>query len=271
MIRLTDQEFEEITEYVKKRFGIDLEKKRILIECRLAGELERHHLSNFHSYFNFVRQDLLGKHEDEMMNRLTTNYTFFLREFSHFEYLQNIVIPQLQLKKFIGPFKIWSAGCSTGQECYTLCMVLEDLKRKGYWVPEYKIYATDLSQEALAKAVRGRYLLKELEKIPLDWQEKYCSISKQEGYFDIKTWIREKVMFRKSNLLEQKELFEKYDLIICRNVMIYFDDRARDILLKNFYYSLKKGGYLFIGHTELIQGRQNMFEYICPAVYRKNV
>ena len=266
MIRFSDEEFQRLVTYVAEHYGIDLSKKRALAECRLSLELDQLHFTTLHEFLDHLETDRTGRLASLMMNRLTTNYTFFLRESSHFEFLEQEILPTLSHS--LDSFRIWCAGCSTGEECYTLAMWLAAYRDNGGWLPPVQILGTDLSELVLNKAQAARYPSGALEKLPSFWRRAYCKMDGKD-HFVIREEVRQMVEFRKMNLMRPYAGHGVYDLILCRNVMIYFHEKSRRQLTQNLSKSLKDGGYLFIGHTELLSRDQTLFTYVCPAIYRK--
>lgn len=269
MIRFEQEEFEELIRYMEDKYGIDLRKKQILAECRLNSEIEKSRCGSLQEFLDKMRLDKTGRTEAILVNRLTTNYTYFMREQKHFEYLEQTILPEISLKRGAEPFRIWCAGCSSGQECYTLSMLLHDYRDSGRWLPEFEILGTDISETVLRQAEEGRYPKRELEHIPEEWIRRYCQMDEAAGSFTIRPAVRAEISFRKMNLLKPYVGRNTYDLVSCRNVMIYFREDSRKVLLDKLYDSLKPGGYLFVGHTELLPKKHERFQYICPAIYRK--
>ena len=268
MIRLKDKEFSDIVQYMRDEYGINLEKKKVLIECRMSKILERYGLDSFAGYLDMVHQDRSGEMAGEMVNHLTTNYTYFYREADHFERLQDAILPELLGHSVSGTLDIWCAGCSTGEECYTLAMVLQDYKEEVRQIPSVRIQATDISREVLEKAQKGVYPLRELERLPAVWKKKYCCIVDKK-VFQVKEALKYNITFRYQNLMQTFPASEKYHVILCRNVMIYFDKDARKALIEKLENSLHPGGYLLIGHAELLSRDETRLEQTAPAVYRK--
>ncbi len=268
MIRLRQKEFTDIVEYMRDNYGINLDKKKVLIECRMTKDLERRGLSSFEEYLKLLKKDSTGTIAGEMVNRLTTNYTYFMREPAHFNLLKEQIFPELFGRSGYKVCKIWSAGCSTGEECYTLAMLLEDWKDKKGWLPLIRITATDISAEALEHARKAEYVLKEMESIPAPWQTKYCRII-DEKRFALDEKLKAHIQFQRKNLLEPGVSADKYDVIMCRNVMIYFDRATRVKLIRRLEDSLNAGGYLLIGHAELLSREETRLETVYPAIYRK--
>ncbi len=192
-----------------------------------------------------------------------------MREPKHFEFLLDRILPEIRPEWGRSSYRIWSAGCSSGEECYTLAMLLQDYADRGGWLPAFDVLGTDISENMVRKAAAGRYPVRELEKLPVLWQRKYCRTDADSLHFTLCPQIREKVRFRVMNLLKPTVGIGQYDLILCRNVMIYFDEASRKKLIDKLYQALRPNGYLFVGHTELLPRNHELFEYVCPAVYRK--
>ena len=182
MIRLNEQEFSEIVEFMRNYYGINLEKKKTLIECRLSKEVQRHGLSSFEEYLRLLKKDRTGRTANEMVNRLTTNYTYFMREPDHFSVLKEQIFPKLFQQNSKGICSIWFAGCSTGEECYTLAMVLQEYQEEGHQIPGLRMIATDISTGVLEKAEKGVYPVGELERLPISWQKKYCCMEGKKSF-----------------------------------------------------------------------------------------
>lgn len=269
MIRFTDKEFELLKAFMGQQYGIDLTKKRTLAECRLSHELEGSGCTSLGQYLERMEHDRSGRMRTALLNRLTTNYTYFMREPKHFEFLLDRILPEIRPEWGRSSYRIWSAGCSSGEECYTLAMLLQDYADRGGWLPAFDVLGTDISENMVRKAAEARYPVQDLEKLPALWQRKYCRSDADALHFTVCPQIREKVRFRVMNLLKPTVGIGQYDLILCRNVMIYFDEGSRKKLIDKLYQALRPNGYLFVGHTELLPRNHELFEYVCPAVYRK--
>ncbi len=269
MIHFTDEEFVRLRNYVISNFGIDLTKKRILAECRMSNELEKLGIPAMGQFLDQMESDKSGRLQSILLNRLTTNYTYFMREMAHFEFLEKTILPELKGRSETEPYRIWSAGCSSGEECYSAAMVMKNYGMLGGWLPPYSIRGTDVSDRALKVAREGRYPLSELEKLPELWRKTFVEAEPGGRYFTVTPSVRANVEFLRMNLLKPYFGIREYDLIFCRNVMIYFDESSRRKLIENLYRSIKTDGYLFVGHTELLPRNHELFEYVCPAIYRK--
>ncbi len=267
---LTQKEFDMIREYIKKNFGINLaDEKKSLIYSRLRIVLSEKGFSDFTEYFNYLINDKSGEAVIQFIDKVTTNHTFFMREVDHFEYFQKNVLPYIE-KTYASQrdFRLWCAGCSSGEEPYTLQMIMQDFFKDKQPPWELSILATDISTNVLEKAIRGVYSKESVSTLPDKWVKAYFTPAGND--FSIKDEIKKMIIFRKINLMDEKFPFKKpLQVIFCRNVMIYFDNETRIKLVEKFYNALAPGGYLFIGHSESLNRSDTKFDYIMPAVYRR--
>ena len=271
MIKISDSEFAVLTEYLRSNFGINLIKKRTLIESRLNNYLVKKGYVCFKDYYDDVFSDASGNKISHMVNLLTTNYSYFMREWDHFAFFQSQVLPELYAKVRDKDLRIWSAGCSTGQEPYTLSMVISDFlgSRKPEW--DTKVLATDISIKALTAAREGVYNDDSVSNIPAEWKKSYFK-QMADHKWQVRDFIKEEIIFRSFNLMENYFPFKrKFHVIFCRNVMIYFNEDAKKILIQKFFNALEEGGYLFIGQSESINKSGAGFQYVRPAIYKKVV
>ncbi len=270
MITITKKEFDQLAAFIKANYGIYLKpEKETLVIGRLQNELLQKGFHNFSEYYQYIIQDKTGMAVSGMLDKITTNHTFFMREADHFTYFKEVVLPYLSSKTTDKDLRIWCAGCSSGEEPYTLAMLLDEYfgKEKPLW--DTKILATDISGRVLEEAKKGVYPNKEMDTLPAKWRMTYTTkINPEESAFIDR--IRNEVIFRKFNLMEQVFPFKrKFHVIFCRNVMIYFDEKTKNTLINKYYDLLEYGGYLFIGHSESLNREETRFKYIQPAVYRK--
>jgi len=267
-VRLNDSEFDFIVKYVSEHYGIDLSQKRRLIEARLAGELKSLGFTSYEQYISLLKSNPKSDKVDNFINKITTNYSYFNREMEHYDFLMNTIIPALaQAKK--NSIKIWSAGCSTGEEPYNIAMAIDSalgLKRSMWNV---SINATDVSTRALGVARKGEYPESELSGMPEAWQKSYMT-KLPNGNYQVKDTIQKVVSFSQFNLMDPFPQ-RVYDVIFCRNVMIYFKQPTSQAIVKKFYQSTADGGYLFIGHSETINRTENQYKYIRPSIYQKAI
>lgn len=267
MIKLTDTEFLEFVNYMHKNYGIDLSKKRQLIEGRLSNLVERKGMKTFSEYMNSIKRNDKGE-ISTLINKLTTNYTYFYREENHFKYLREVILPNEEKNNKLKVLNIWSAGCSSGEEPYTLAMIIDDyfqLKRLNWKI---QILATDISQNVLDKASEAIYAEDSLKDLPQSFKTKYF-IKTKDSKYQVAQEIKNKITFKTFNLMDPITEKNKYNVIFCRNVMIYFNAATKINLVNKFYEATKEGGHLMIGHAETIQRGQSNYTYVCPAIYKK--
>jgi len=268
-LQLSDNEFQHIVGYVRQKYGINLSQKRTLISGRLENYLLRNGYKSYGDYIQVVEQNPGGKEAANLINVLTTNHTYFMREFIHFEFMQKNILPwiyetQGKRKKDV---RIWSAASSTGEEPYTIQMVLRDFfQMDEAW--DTQILATDISTEVLQKAKSGVYLAEQIQPLPDKWKKKYFQEIGFEQY-QVKEEIRKKIVFRPFNLMQDIPFKGMFQVVFLRNVMIYFEEETKRQLLDRIYEHMEPGGYLFIGTTESIDKSAVRFEYVQPSIYQK--
>ena len=270
MITITDKEFEQLTAYIKQKYGIKLgREKRALLLGRLQNTLHKQNFNDFSSYYKYLLADKTGAADVALVNVITTNHTFFMREANHFHYFRDKVLPWLEQSVRDKDLRIWCAGCSTGEEPYTLAMIIDDYfgMNKPQW--DAKLLATDISKRALEVAEKGIYSQESLLPISESWRNKYFNIIDGQSSA-VSAKIKNEVIFRQFNLISECFHFKKkFQAIFCRNVMIYFDAETRNALVNRFYDFTEEGGFLFIGHSESLDREQTKYKYVMPAVYRK--
>ncbi len=271
MLVLQDHEFDMLVRYIRDNFGINLDQKKVLVEGRLGLHLSEAGYGSYQEYLNQVFTDPTGSEVSNLVTRLTTNHTFFMREENHFQFLRQRVLPELGKTSQDKDIRIWSAGCSSGEEPFTIAMTLHDHLgfSKDLW--DTRILATDISTRALDQARKARYPATALDALPSSWTNRYFrKVSETEH--EIIESLRNEVIFRSLNLIQDVFPFKKkFHVIFCRNVMIYFDRQTRIELIRRFYQVTEPGGYLFIGHAETLDREESPYKYIQPAVYRKPI
>lgn len=268
-LKLKDEEFNRLVSFMRNNYGINLIKKRVLIEGRLSHILQQKGFTDYTTYLNNVFNDKSGKEMSTLINKLTTNHTYFLREPEHFEYMKQVVLPHIEATVKDRDARIWCAASSTGEEPYTMAMVIDEYfgTRKKNW--DLRILATDISTDVLAKARIGIYSGESVSTLPAIWRTKYFTKHGDDSY-RISDDIRKEVVFKQFNLMDDIITKKPFDLISCRNVMIYFEGDTKNSLVKRFYDVTKDKGYLFIGHAESIP-RNYYYTYIKPAIYQKQI
>ncbi|OPL15975.1 MAG: hypothetical protein AVO39_06845 [delta proteobacterium MLS_D] len=266
---LRNADFEKISRFVYEFCGINLhDGKRELVKARLGKRLRQGEFSSFSDYFKFVMTDEGTDELVEMIDSLSTNLTSFFREPAHFERLTEILKDMATSKKKL-TLRFWSAGCSTGEEPYTLAIVVQEALAGRN--DDVKILATDISTKVLRKAVTAIYDENKIRNISQPLLRKYFlrGTGSRNGQYRVKSDITEMVRFMRFNLKDSTVFSETFDVIFCRNVMIYFDTPTQQALIDRFYDCLRPGGYLFVGHSEGLTGLKHRFRYIVPSVYRR--
>jgi chemotaxis protein methyltransferase CheR len=270
MVKIAEREYELLADYILKNYGIKLgDGKKSLVVSRLQNVLMQKKFSNFSEYYDYVVSDKTGDAAATLVDKITTNHTFFMRESNHFYYFRDNVLPYFASTIKNKDLRIWSAGCSTGEEAYTLAMIMQDYfgTDKPLW--DTRVLATDISSKVLETAKKGEYRSKDIESFPLYWRTNYFRKTDDEKSVVINK-IRNEVIFRSFNLMNSSFPFKKkFHVIFCRNVMIYFDAQTKKDLVDRFYDFTEPGGYLFIGHSESLNREEARFKYVMPAVYRK--
>lgn len=270
---ISDDEFHLIQGLIYAHSGIVVaEHKKSFVVGRLKKVLKNHSINNFKDYYCELLNDRSGALITELIDNISTNHTYFGREQDHFQFLQNVCLPELchnKLNSQKNDINLWSAGCSTGEEPYTLGIILKEFLKNDSQKWNMKILATDISTIALSKAMQGVYDNSKFREFNPEWREKYFKAI-DERKFEISAELKSEIIFRRFNLTSVKYPFKNYlDIIFCRNVLIYFDKEIRLKVLHNLYDTLAQGGYLFIGHAETIDRTQIKFQYIAPSIYRK--
>jgi len=271
---LSEREFREISNLVHKHCGINLHQgKKELVRARLAKRLRLGHFKTFKEYMKHVLKDKTGKEFSILIDSLSTNLTSFFREQRHFEFLQSQFLPALleqKRKKHNFKIRAWSAGCSSGEEPYSIAIVLLDaIQGRGRW--DVKILATDISTSMLEVAKTGIYDAERVKPVPSLQRQKYLvpHRSKSQKVFEVSKALRDAVIFSYLNLMANWPIKGTLDFIFCRNVMIYFDKSTQSRLINRFWDLLDSGGVLFTGHSESLTGIEHKFNYIQPTIYIK--
>ena len=270
---ISSTQFRRITKMLYAHAGIRMrEGKEGLVRARLAKRLRVLNLPDFDAYLRYVDAQPDSAEFAAMIEALTTNKTSFLRESAHFDFLRDHVLPMLN-----EPVRIWSAGCATGEEAYTLAMLLGDAYGN---IDAYehgdgcdaRVLATDINLRVLATAKGGSYPAALLSDVPTAWLERYWTREVDAAGRDaytVRPAIRRLVQFTALNLMEDWSVAGPFDAILCRNVMIYFDKATQQKLVERYWALLRPGGYLFVGHSESLTGMTHRLRYVQPAVYVK--
>jgi chemotaxis protein methyltransferase CheR len=272
---ITRPEYEFIRKFVYEHSRINLgENKKELVMARLSKRLRALNISTYKDYLDYIVSND-GKEEiTNLIDSISTNHTFFFREIQHFDFLENHVLPEItkaNTQRFGNQLSVWSAATSSGEEPYSIALMLEEYfaKNPGW---QWKIQCTDISTKILAKAREGIFSLDRVDKIRRDWLLRYftkLSNTTPESY-QINSFLRSKLIFTPLNLLAPKYPFtDIFDIIFCRNVMIYFDKQTQEELIQKLTQHLKPGGYLMIGHAESLTAIKHTLKMVRPAIYRR--
>jgi len=270
---LTEKDFTRLSRFIHSECGIKMPvPKKVMLEARLKKRLRSLGLESYEEYCDFLFSPEGMEHERVfMINVVTTNKTDFFREPGHFEYLLQNALPELMRLCGTGTRRIWSAGCSTGEEPYTLAMVLSEFAARSPGF-NFSLLATDISTSVLEKAVRGVYKEERVEAIPQEFKRKYFMRSKDrgKGLVRVVPELRALVKFRRLNFLDHDfGMRELQDIIFCRNVIIYFDRSTQEKVLGRLCKHLIPGGYLFMGHSETLSSLDLPLVSVGSMVYRK--
>jgi chemotaxis protein methyltransferase CheR len=273
---LSAGDFSRLSQFIYKVCGIKLTPvKKVMVESRLSKRLRELNMKKFSEYCDYLFSDR-GMEEElvHMIDIVTTNKTDFFRESAHFDYLVEKALPALIHQHEAGvrrKLRIWSAGCSTGEEPYTLAMVLKDFGERCRSF-DFEIMATDISTRVLRKAALAVYEEDKVEPVPTQMKEKYLLRGRgnSQGRVRVTPELRESIRFRRLNFMDNDfAIKERMDVIFCRNVIIYFDRITQERLLRRFCDHLVPGGYVFMGHSETLNGMNLPLTLVAPTTYRK--
>jgi chemotaxis protein methyltransferase CheR len=264
--QITDAEFAQFQRFIFDEAGITLaSSKKALVMCRLGKRLAQHQLASFGAYFNFL---MSGQHPDEVqtaVDLLTTNETYFFREIKHFDFLRE---QALTVRNRASPYRVWSAASSSGEEAYSIAMVLADCLQSTPW----EVLGTDISSHVLRGAMRALYAMEQARLMPLEYLHRFClkGSGEYEGRLLIEHDLRERVLFRHLNLNTPLPNVGLFDLVFLRNVMIYFSTETKREVVSRVISTIKPGGYFCIGHSENLNGITDAVSFVEPSIYRKD-
>lgn len=272
-IHLSDEDFNRISRFVTSNFGIKLpQEKRIMVEGRLQKRLRATQKTDFTEYVEWVLSES-GKYElISMIDAISTNKTDFFREASHFDYMKNVLLPEFTT---VGQkqVNIWSAAASSGEELYTIAITMEEYNRESGSFPiDYTILGTDISTEVLKKALTAVYPIDRIKQLPLDLRHRYFLKSKDPSNNTVRVVprLRKKCIYSRLNLIDDEYSVKgRFDVIFCRNVLIYFDQVNQEKVINKLCEKLKPGGYFFLGHSESILGKNVPLKQIKPTIYKR--
>jgi chemotaxis protein methyltransferase CheR len=272
--KLSEDEFKKVQIFMLENLGIKLSPiKIVMVTSRLIKRLKKTGITNFKDYLEYAMSHE-GRKSGEfecMIDELTTHKTEFFREPEHFNLLRDRILSGYKTEAF-NPFKIWSAGCSTGEEAYTMAIILSEFKLDNPNF-DFNIYATDISNSSVMKAFRAIYNKELIMAIDQNLIKKYFLVSRdiKENKVRVAKNLREKVHFSILNLVEDY-FFQNgsLDVIFCRNTLIYFDDISKKLVVNKLIEKLKPGGYLFVGLSETVTQYSKAISQVSPSVYIKN-
>jgi chemotaxis protein methyltransferase CheR len=274
-VQITDTDFQFLRQLVYDQSSIHLgEEKKEMVCTRLNHRLSRLGLTSVEEYCALLKSNVEPGEVTHLIDALSTNFTTFFREIEHFKFLKDVVIPEFQaasLEESPGPFRAWSAACSTGEEPYSMAIVMAACFQ-AIDPASWQIFASDISTRVLEKATHGIYEESRVKLPNPAWLTRYFQKGQGdwEGYYRVKRALREQIEFGHMNLLHPGlRMSERYHLIFCRNVMIYFDQATAEVLAERLCHQLHEGGYLIIGHAESFSRRPRELKQVKPSVYRK--
>ena len=271
---LSDNEFKRLSTYIFTEYGIKMPPvKKIMLQSRLQKRLRELQMNNFKDYVEFVFSEEGQANEViHMIDVVSTNKTDFFREPIHFDFLKSVILPDIAANQVTTrPVKIWSAGCSSGEEPYTIAMTIAEFQEK-YPEIDYQIFATDISSRILKTALEAIYKESRAELIPMSLKKKYLLKSKDRVNPSVRIIpeLRKKITFQRLNFMEQSyNVSDTFDVIFCRNVLIYFDRETQEKVINRLCTKLRPGGYFFLGHSESITNINVPLRQIRPTIFQR--
>lgn len=269
---LNDNEFSRLSIFIQNNYGIRMPlSKRIVLQGRLQKRLKALNMTDFKTYVDYVFSSKGQSEIVHMIDVVSTNKTDFFREPSHFEYLSFNILPDLMSDGRYRKLKVWSAGCSSGEEPYTMAMVLNEFKEKTLGM-DFSILATDISTKMLQQGADAIYSEERILPVPLDFRIKYLLRSKDESQHQVRIvkQLRDKVKFRRLNFMDASYPVESgFDIIFCRNVLIYFEHNVQEAIISKLCRHLKRGGYFILGHSETITNMNVPLVSVTPTILRR--
>lgn len=274
-IEITKEEYERVRKLVYERAGINLGSNRQhLVQARLAKRIRIGSFLGFRDYFRHLDSETSGDEIAHLIDAISTNTTFFFREADHFDFLAESIVSRIKAEKWDQKqytLRIWSAACSSGEEPYTLAMVIHKIL-KEYPSVDAKILATDISQKILAQACAGQYDIQKIKSIPEEYRRAaFHPIDRtQSSLYEVSPEIRKYITFAYFNLMTPEYPFRfGFDYIFCRNVMIYFDRPTQETVINRMAQHIRPDGYLIVGHSESLNGLSHKLAYVKPTIYKQ--
>ncbi|MDX9790475.1 MAG: protein-glutamate O-methyltransferase CheR [Candidatus Kapaibacterium sp.] len=263
---MSDFEFDTLRSLIYDKSGIYFtDSKKYLLESRITRRINANNLDSFTAYINLIQSSPTRKELDALFEAITINETFFFRVPQQFEALENIIIPEIagiKIKSGNPTLRIWSAASSSGEEAYTIAIILLERIRKNYPNINFQIIGTDINSAVLGSAEHGIYKEYAVRNVPESLLNKY--FDKSENQYYLKEEVKKLVKFTKINLYDSNELrsIPPCDIIFCANVLIYFDIPSKQKVVSELYNILTKGGYLFVGYSESLHGVSKAFKLV---------
>jgi chemotaxis protein methyltransferase CheR len=272
-VSISAEDFERFREYFYRRTGIQFEpSKRYFVDKRLAERAASNGCTSFREYFAMLRFEASGREWQALVNEMTVNETYFMREDYQFEAMVRALLPELLERRRAGtPLRIWAVPSSSGEEAYTIAMfLLERWPALADW--DVEIVSSDIDTRILAQAQRGVYSQRAVQHVPAAWLQKY--FTREGGSYRISDTLRDAVAFTRVNLNDAQEVaaYRDFDIIFCRNLLIYFDDVSRRRAAESFYDVLRPGGFICLGHSESMSRISSLFrirKFPDAIVYQK--
>jgi len=273
-ITMSDKEFRQLGDYIYQNFGIRMpNEKHVMLQARLQKRLKEHNMTNFTQYIDYVMSPAGQSGElIEMVNQVSTNKTDFFREAQHFDFMTNTTLTEYKNDPAQSTkIKIWSSASSSGEEPYTIAMVMDNWCKQnpGY---DFSVFGTDISTKVLQNCVDAVYTMDKIQPIPLEFKKKYLLKHKDPSVQNvrIKPELRQKCSFARLNLMDDYyPINETFDIVFCRNVLIYFDKETQEKVINKLCTKLRKGGYFFLGHSESIMDINVPLKQIKPTIFVK--
>ena len=272
--KMSDEEFNQLSDFITENYGIKMPPaKRVMLQSRLHKRLRELNITSYKEYSEYIFSKKGTEEIINMIDVVSTNKTDFYREPKHFDFLIETILPEfISRNDRSQKLKVWSAGCSSGEEAYTLSFVISEFFEK-YGGFDYTILGTDISTRILKKAVEGIYEERKVDPVPLEIKKKYLLKSKnrEKKLVRIVPRLRNKAKFMRLNFMEEfyNNVDEQFDIIFCRNVLIYFDRPTQEKVINNLSAKLKKSGYFFLGHSESINGLKVPLVQLKPTIFLK--
>ncbi len=272
-IQLSDSDFTRLSNFIYSNYGIKLPiSKKIMLQSRLLARLKANNMDSYKEYCDFV---LSGKSDESeivhMIDLISTNKTDFYRESAHFDFMKQVTLPEFLENNSGKPMTVWSSASSSGEEAYTISMVISEFL-EGKKKFDFSVFGTDISTRMLEKASLGIYPLERVDDIPLSQKKKYLLKGKdtEKPMVRIIPELRAKTKFERLNLMDNSyNVPKEFDIIFCRNVLIYFDRETQEKVINKLCMHLKKGGYFFLGHSESVSGINVPLKQIKPTIFER--